>query len=491
MTSQTKVKPNDPCPCGSGKKYKKCCKGKVDWTHIFRSGSDFRKHLSIRGRNNYFVNRIAEILGFENLTDDHGLKDYKAAFTSRAVREIHEAVMEAWPRDMDIYATLERAASEVSGLYIGDYGPDYILRGIIRHSIYANKILVVDPFLYPSSVRDQYNPILEPDQYRSQTLKNVNFWLCLLPWIKAGIVEIIRTPADFNSMLKWESMQNQQRKFKENPELKRAVDDSFLEWQKRHGEKQRRELLLLSAPDSYLRDTFDRLELAREGCTVEEFIRHIQKQRDQAPDFLEPMGSDETSTQMHMWTTGSSYDIARLTAGITRSYLVTDLHVRWREIELDRESHSVENKVWAPFAKAIQEAPLKYLNAVRLEDALTLRQEQRLESLRGFLQRVWKEASTGDAFDEVNSLRLAEELQEQIRLTEVEWNQIGIDLMKRIGEGLTAGLLAAGPLIAAGHGMFLAAAAGAASAFTLSTHQVQRSKFPDKFPAAFFMKLQD
>ncbi|MHC4985462.1 MAG: SEC-C metal-binding domain-containing protein, partial [Planctomycetota bacterium] len=23
-----KVKRNDPCPCGSGKKYKKCCEGK-------------------------------------------------------------------------------------------------------------------------------------------------------------------------------------------------------------------------------------------------------------------------------------------------------------------------------------------------------------------------------------------------------------------------------------------------------------------------------
>ena len=23
-----KIKPNDPCPCGSGKKYKKCCRGK-------------------------------------------------------------------------------------------------------------------------------------------------------------------------------------------------------------------------------------------------------------------------------------------------------------------------------------------------------------------------------------------------------------------------------------------------------------------------------
>ena len=25
-----KVYPNDSCPCGSGKKYKNCCKGKLD-----------------------------------------------------------------------------------------------------------------------------------------------------------------------------------------------------------------------------------------------------------------------------------------------------------------------------------------------------------------------------------------------------------------------------------------------------------------------------
>ena len=27
---EDKVKPNDLCPCGSGKKYKKCCAGKVN-----------------------------------------------------------------------------------------------------------------------------------------------------------------------------------------------------------------------------------------------------------------------------------------------------------------------------------------------------------------------------------------------------------------------------------------------------------------------------
>ena len=26
LSSQRKVYPNDPCPCGSGKKFKKCCR---------------------------------------------------------------------------------------------------------------------------------------------------------------------------------------------------------------------------------------------------------------------------------------------------------------------------------------------------------------------------------------------------------------------------------------------------------------------------------
>ena len=69
-------------------------------------------------------------------------------------------------------------------------------------------------------------------------------------------------------------------------------------------------------------------------------------------------------------TTGASYPSAMMTAGITGSYLFTDIRLKWREIELDRESHSAEKKVWAPFAKALQNTPLKYLNNLRLEHAL-------------------------------------------------------------------------------------------------------------------------
>jgi hypothetical protein len=133
---------------------------------IIREGGDYRPYLSIRGRNLFFTTRISEALRLNATGKIRGLKDYKAAFTTGPVRNIHEAVMEAWPPNIDIFEVLRRVPDDVSGLYIGDYDVSYITSGIVRHSIYANKILPVDPFIYPRSVRDEYNPILNPEQYR-------------------------------------------------------------------------------------------------------------------------------------------------------------------------------------------------------------------------------------------------------------------------------------------------------------------------------------
>lgn len=485
-----KIGRNDSCPCGAGKKYKNCCLGKVDWNHLFRSKGDWKKYLSVRGRNLFFIKRLIEILDLDPIKI-RSLADYKTRFTTNVVKQIHEAVLEVWPPQSDIKSILEATATDVSGLYIGDYGMDYISRGIVRHSIYANKLLVVDPFLYPTSVRDEYNPIIEPEQYRAQTLRNVNFWFSLAPWIEEGIIEVIRTPADFDRRLNWESLVKQRKKFEENKDLMDAAEISVQELKKRHMDKLAHHQLLLSAPDSYIKKLVKDLGCEEDGYTAEDFLQYVQEERDSDPDFLEPFGPNLKTGQIHMITTGTSYDMARLTANITRSYLVTDLHVKWREIEIDRTSHNVESSIWSPFAKALQESPLKYLNSLQLEHALKLRNDGRLDSMRSFLLRVWKQARTENQFDEVNVRMLTEELKEEIAHAEEEWEKIDQELLKIAGTKFAAGLLAAGPLIATGHGLFVAAAAVTLGATTLASSLKQHKSFPDRFPAAFFMKIQD
>jgi hypothetical protein len=300
---------------------------------------------------------------------------------------------------------------------------------------------------------------------------------------------VLRPPVDFDKRLNWELMQAQLKKFEENPELNEATKQTVNELESQHTKKFIYQQLFLGAPDSYLREKFEELGLDAEG-SFDDFLRSVQEQRERDPDFLQPIGPGAKG-QLFTMTTGASYPSATITAELTGSYLFTDIYVRWLEIEMDRQSHSAENKVWAPFAKALQNARLKYLNNLRLEHALTVRREKRLESLRGFLTKVWSDARTGDEFDSANAIRLAEELGVQVRNAEEEWKKIDRDLLKVVGATAMAPLLAAGPLIATGHADFLAAAVALAGAVPLVRSTLERRSFPNRFPAAFFMKVED
>ncbi len=490
MGKKSKIGRNSPCPCGSGKKYKKCCLGSVDWNDVREQG-DFIDNLSVRGRNKLFIARLGEILFEKPSRIPTDLKSYKKSFTSDAVAEINETILEIWPPNTDIQKALSKSQEEVSGLYVGDYHPEYILKGLVRHSIYATKILIVDPFIYPLSVRDDFNPILHPDDYLSQTLRNVNFWFQLWPWIKEGIVEIIRTPGDFDKQLLWDSMIAQEKKFKDNEALNQAANESVHEIMKRHSSEMAFRLSVLSIPDSRLENFYDQTKLKEIGIEFTEFEKYIEEKRNSNPDFLKPLGVSEGSGEVMMFTTGANHTIASITAKMTGSYIVTDMLSKWKEIEYDYDNYATKNSHWSPFAKAWQNLELQFLNNVNLEHALNLRKEDRLGGLRVFLRKVWKAARTSEPFNESNVQLLAEELEYEIKLAEEEWKQIDRDLIKMVGGVASLGAVSAGPMIASGFGAFLGGGIIVSGAATLIAKILQRKGFSNKFPAAFFMNLNN
>lgn len=479
---------NAQCPCGSGRKFKHCCLGKIDWNHIISSHADPRPYLSVRGRNIAFINKMAEIFLLDTNGYTKSLVEYKKAFTAKAVCELNEEIVRLWPKDTDIKRVLQPSTGDVSGLYIGDYSPEQLRHAIVRHSLYATKLLIVDPFIHPLSVRDEYSPILNPAQYRAQTLRNVNLWFSLAPWIEAGLVEVIRTPADFDHKLQWESMKLQDKKFAASPELQAAAEISVDEMKKRHIEDWKFRDLVLSRPDISLIGEFDKLTQKEKGVSKEDLLAYVQQKREEDPDFLEPMGMGKNESQLTILTTGAMYNIARLTAALTESYLVTDIYSKWKEIELDREGSSGETQAWSPFAKAFHDVEFKYLNNVSIQDALTLRKEERLQNFRTFLRGVWKQACDPHSFEQVNGKLLAEELQSEVQKAGEEWKQIDRDLMKNTGAA-SAGLILSAPMIGSGQGVFLAAASVVAGVTAIGASAWQRHGFEDKFPAAFFLRL--
>src|SRR5438046_2546856 len=104
-----KIPPNNPCPCRSGKKFKKCCRGHVDWESIFDDPrKDPAEYLSLRGKNIFFLERIADALQLDKLHSPIDRPSFKRKFTANAVRAIAEAIVVTWPSGKD----LKRALSE-------------------------------------------------------------------------------------------------------------------------------------------------------------------------------------------------------------------------------------------------------------------------------------------------------------------------------------------------------------------------------------------
>ncbi len=392
---------------------------------------------------------------------------------SCVVKKIHEAIIEIWPLNTNIEIVLNQYKSEVTGIYIGDYSDSSLVeKGIVRHSLYSDKILIVDPFLYPTSVRDEYNPIINPTKYRTTTLRNIHFWFSLATWISAGLVEIVRSPCDFDHNLQWKSLKRQQKKYASNVELKNTADD----WVKQKVESVTtfKELFGLHIPDSQVKKVAKELFPNISEEDEKKILSYIKTQQQKHSFYLEPIIQDGNfAEEVYILTSGTSYDMAKLMAEMSGSYLVTDIPPKWKEIEIDRKEANIDTE-----------------GNIDLNVALKLRKEEgRLEDFRLFLRQVWTAVKTDEPFDYENIINLAAELHQKVREAEEEWKKIDRDLIKWFGGELVAGILG-GQLISSGNAAWMAAAVATAGITNLFVSQHQRQSFPRRFPAAFFMDLR-
>jgi hypothetical protein len=488
-----KIGMNQSCPCGrKGKKFKACCRGKVDWETVLTKGVDVSiKHLSTRGKNIQFINMVLEALQID--TDQGVLEhhDFKRAFTSAAVRRIYEAVQFVWPSSNDLKRVLSEESEVTSGLYIGQYETDLVQRGITRHSLYADRILLVDPLLHPRTLLDEYNPLLHPELHRSSTLKWISLWIDLLPWIKEGIVGFVRAPGDFDARLALKSISIAEARYARHPDLRKATKkEAEADLLSAHYQEYS-EQIMLTMSDSQIRRRLRDKDPDLGDEEIEQFLVQVHSRRKAHPYYLGPEDPNASSySEMFQISTGTSYEQAKLIALHSGSYLMTDLRSRWREMEVDRADARVDPQAWSPFAKAFQGLPFRFLDAVPLNAALAIRKEGRLEHMRHFLRKVWTATAKTSAFDDANIPTLAAELDEKVREAEVEWKKIDRELIGWVGATAMTGLLAGGPLVAAGHAAWLAASVVAGGAGSVFTSTKKRAEYKLQYPAGFLVDLK-
>lgn len=461
----------------------------MDWARILGpSGSfeEFRRNLSVRGRNLLFLQDVADALQLDNVAPSNW-DEVKRAVTPDAVRKIHLSVLHWWPADTDLKALAGGVPGQLSSLYVGSYSTRRVLSAVSRQSIYCDRMLFIDPMLYATSVRPEFSPLENPEQFVVDTIKHLGIWFATAPWIDAGLVGFIRSTADFNPTLNWASMEAQRAKFDANPELAAELERTVGELiESSDGQDMQRFLALCQSPERLLGElreahpnwSTDDVDIAR-GT--------FERMRAQHPYYKETLGADgRPLSQLIRESSGENYHVARLTAEASESYLVTDLPSRWKEIELDRGLLGVSDGMWTPFAKAFQSLPFRYLDSVDVALALEVRDKDRLRSLRSFLSRSWQTVAKGAEFEDRTALFLAAELDQRVNEAEAEWRKVDIDVMKWAGGALSMGSI---PAVLSGNAAWAAGAAVAAG-ITLAAASWQRAVLPKRYPAALFMKLQ-
>ncbi|MBI5187134.1 MAG: SEC-C domain-containing protein [Nitrospinae bacterium] len=199
-----KVGANEPCVCGSGKKYKKCCRDKAE------DEKPSSSVLSIRERNLRFFHIITKIL---NINEDSDWNNIRRNLTDEKIADIHRAVAMLWPSETDLMSLLPRPDSKVvRALYIGILDPRVIYKNVVSFSLFADEILIQSPFLNANIMNKDYSPIDNPGQYRQETIKNLTFLIELMPLIESGQVNLIPDPCIFNPVLRRQVMEEAEKR---------------------------------------------------------------------------------------------------------------------------------------------------------------------------------------------------------------------------------------------------------------------------------------
>lgn len=480
---------NKPCPCGRIAKYKKCCYPNIDWDKVV-DGEPQRipSLLTIRGKNIGFVNAVADALQLDHVAPT-SWSELKRAVTPTAVRKIHSALQYYWPNQADLSRVLAQDQHQERALYVGSYEPASVLQGLTRHILYSDKILLFDPFVYPGFLKPEFDPIENPQKHIVNTLKWVGFWLKLAPWIDAGLVEIVRNPDDYDPALLKESAEWQIAFHGQHrAEIETATQSTIKDdWSGPAGDEFRLFNVLIQSDDALVQDYLAQNPEAS-PLDIDRLLAYIRQQRADHAYYSEGVVEGRLPQFVTM-TTGANYYTSKAVAAVAGAHLITDMRVRWKEIELDRSANGAELGAWTPFAKAFQGLTFSFLDQVPLDAALNLRREERLDGMRSFLRSVWRTTKEDNELADHNIVALADELGHRIAEADEEWKKIDRELLKWLSlESGTA--LAATATVGAGAGVWLAGGWAVAGLGQLASAWMQRSGFRRRYPASFFLELR-
>ncbi len=402
--------PNDPCGCGSGRRYRKCCRGMASED---RPPWDI---YSIRDRNLTFCNAVVDILG---LNKRKTWEDVRRQLSNDQVKTIHEMLEMLWPKDTNIADLLPRPDRRVfRAVYMGLIDPRTIDVSVISSLAYFDEIVILNPFPNPTYMSPEYSPKQSPTQHKSQLLKNVSVLLTLQPFIDAGIVHFVPNPMEFNADFRRairamiEKRTANWKPTEEDMRLRMALARDDLErWTLRLPEAELRRKVRKSQPDIGPELLECRIEHMKEKLANDPFA------------LLQPVLGGKDGGEFQVFS-GMSLELALFVAHLTGSTIYTDEPSNWRQLHehTSAATDAGQRSQWAPLAEKL--VSLKFTFEANPLINLETRNAGKLGRMRGVFRCIWNTVLIQGEGADVNEIakQLAARLENASVKAGIEWD---------------------------------------------------------------------
>ena len=339
--SEKDIGRNDPCGCGSGKKYKKCCLGKPE---NLRTAWEV---LSIRERNLTLYNGIEDILGFnKGKTWD----DVRRELSNEQIAEIHLLYGFLWPVDTDIFSLLPKPDNILRAVYTGLLDPRVITVFGLGAAPYFDELLIQHPFINPNSVNPDFSPVDSPHQHKLQTLKNIKLFWYLQPFVKAGIVNFIPDPCSFDN-----NLHSQIMTMAEKRRDGRLIDKKEKERFMKMAEEEYARTMRMLPRDQQIHQIRQAMPEISDD-ELEGKLEYMNESNEQDPLALLQEDVFAEGGQLMVSRMAPNFEMALFIAQATGSIIVTDSETRWQELgEAKSSEFGIATYPWDDYRKVIEE----------------------------------------------------------------------------------------------------------------------------------------
>lgn len=462
---------NDLCICGSNKKYKHCCLP-LDETRPQRQ-TLLDSASTLRDKNFALIEATYGIFDLGRPWDK-----VKSSLSDSQIREFYEFIAALWPTTTKLIEMLPSSDNDLRALYLGEYEPELMVQNVFRFCLYADQIVLINPFENPNIMAEKFNPIAHPEEWRVDILKTVFHLMMMAPWIEKGFVVFVPNPGDFDPDLRTSTWRLAEQRLRDTPHEQRDIDASFM--------KRRMQRMLLSSPPEYIERTLREMDPQMSNDQIRKVVEYVEVERNQDP-FLTGETLDKMPAQMMATRTGANLEMGMYICQAMGAFPYTNMRFRWDEILGARDKFDPTMEIWSPLTNAFQQLPFKFLDKVNPQFTYSMRENGRLEGFRSYLRKIWKTVDGQPDPSRAQSLArdFKDELKQSYNEAEADWKKIDADLLKWAGPtvaaGLTTGLLSLG-LPAAGF-----VVAGVAE---LIQAHIKRANFRRSVPMSVFIDLE-